>query len=565
MSLSLYVTPNLTVPSAPPSGPAGGALTGTYPNPGVNLAAGAPVIGLLPIANVAASGTNGQLLQTLAGVTAWAALNLATAASVTGLLPAGNQAAQTMLGDVTGTTAASVVAKVNGATVPASGALTTGNVLQVSGGAALTYAAVNLAGGAGYVTGLLPIANIAAGSNGNVLTTTAGVTVWAAPAVSTLSGDVTGAENSNLVTTITGSAGVVNVSTSEFEWAAAASPELSQLAAVSGAGTNFLIAPQAATTAGASGSFVVNLSAPAGATTTEANFIVQRAGTTIAQIGQQPSQNTGLLWLGPGTPSGSSYSLATQSISTTVNAPSGTLYFSIANFTGNPLTMTSTNATFDVTNVIFQDTGFATALTLNLASAGATSLVWAKGTTPSLSQTAQTSTSGGSGSTGTTTSITAQAGQAATGAAHNGGAGGALNLSSGAGGASGSATAGLPGALNLQVGTTTSVTVGPNGLSYAASAVILATSGTTTLTQAQYQAPLIRPPAVTLVGAITIVLPNVAGIWLFDMSNVAAISVVNTVTFQSGSATSSAISSLVSTNQIWTVVTTGSNGIAVNT
>jgi hypothetical protein len=50
-------------------------------------------------------------------------------------------------------------ANLNGSTVPAGGSLTTGNVLQVSGSSALTYGAVNLAGGSNYVTGSLPATN----------------------------------------------------------------------------------------------------------------------------------------------------------------------------------------------------------------------------------------------------------------------------------------------------------------------------------------------------------------------------------------------------------------------
>lgn len=49
---------------------------------------------------------------------------------------------------------------VNGASVPAAGALTTGNVLQVSGASALTYAALNLAGGTSFVSGVLPKTNL---------------------------------------------------------------------------------------------------------------------------------------------------------------------------------------------------------------------------------------------------------------------------------------------------------------------------------------------------------------------------------------------------------------------
>lgn len=49
--------------------------------------------------------------------------------------------------------------KVNGTTIPAGGGLTTGNQLIVSGASAATWAALNLAGGSGYVTGTLPLGN----------------------------------------------------------------------------------------------------------------------------------------------------------------------------------------------------------------------------------------------------------------------------------------------------------------------------------------------------------------------------------------------------------------------
>jgi len=59
-------------------------------------------------------------------------------------------------------------AKINGSSIPAGGSLTPGNTLGVTGASALGYSALNLAGGAGYVTGLLPVANVAPGTAGQI-------------------------------------------------------------------------------------------------------------------------------------------------------------------------------------------------------------------------------------------------------------------------------------------------------------------------------------------------------------------------------------------------------------
>lgn len=100
-----------------------------------------------------------------------------------------NWAATTLSGDLSesATTAGKVtVTGINGTTVPAGGSLTTGNQLIVSGASALSYAALNLAGGSGYVTGALPVTNIANGTNAQLLVTNSGAT---APAWVSLSGD----------------------------------------------------------------------------------------------------------------------------------------------------------------------------------------------------------------------------------------------------------------------------------------------------------------------------------------------------------------------------------------
>jgi len=105
-------------------------------------------------------------------------------------------------GDLGGNYPNPSVLRVNGATVPAAGGLVAGNVLQVSAASALVYAALNLAGGANFVTGNLPIGNIAPGTNTQVLVTNATpATAWATP-----TGDWTGAVSANVVGRIKGTA-----------------------------------------------------------------------------------------------------------------------------------------------------------------------------------------------------------------------------------------------------------------------------------------------------------------------------------------------------------------------
>lgn len=65
----------------------------------------------------------------------------------------------TFSGDLLGSDTTQTVVKINGATVPVSGSLTTGSVLKVSGVSALSYGAINLAGGSNHVTGVLPAVN----------------------------------------------------------------------------------------------------------------------------------------------------------------------------------------------------------------------------------------------------------------------------------------------------------------------------------------------------------------------------------------------------------------------
>ena len=83
-------------------------------------------------------------------------------------------------GDLSGTNTNQNVIAIYGASVPISGSLITGNVLQVNGASSLTYAPINVGGGSAFITGVMPAGNQANQiMGGDVTGTTAATTVVA--------------------------------------------------------------------------------------------------------------------------------------------------------------------------------------------------------------------------------------------------------------------------------------------------------------------------------------------------------------------------------------------------
>lgn len=80
----------------------------------------------------------------------------------------------TAAGDWTGNPAANIVGKINGVTAPTGAGNTIGNTLRVTtagAGGTSAYSALNLAGGAGWITGFLPPGNFGFGAANTVLVT----------------------------------------------------------------------------------------------------------------------------------------------------------------------------------------------------------------------------------------------------------------------------------------------------------------------------------------------------------------------------------------------------------
>ena len=179
-----------------------------------------------------------------------------------------------LAGDLAGVPKAPTVAKVNGSVVPSGGALTTGNVLQVLTPSGLTYGPVNLAGGANYVTGVLPSANMfqaTTGTSGAVQLATDLAGSAAAPWVVQISGPGGGA---GLVPIIAGAL--------RFD-KAVATPVFGQSdRTTAGSGQNLIIYGQSSFSSGTGGDVrVIPGLQTGGGTNTDGSFRVYNSTTLV--------------------------------------------------------------------------------------------------------------------------------------------------------------------------------------------------------------------------------------------------------------------------------------------
>ena len=93
--------------------------------------------------------------------------------------------------------------------------------------------------------------------------------------------------------------------------------------------------------------------------------------------------------------------------------------------------------------------------------------------------------------------------------------------------------------------------------------IVPISSGSAILVANQYTSGLIVLTG-TLTGATTVIFPNAAGTWLVNTASLSGVSALNTLTFQSGSATTPALTSITSAVTLFILSTLGNNSIAIN-
>jgi hypothetical protein len=351
------------------------------------LAAG----GLAVSSNVLDTAAAGTLSLGTATATA---IRIAAAAVLTTIL--GGVTVQGGAVSITGNAASSLTTSAGALTVTSAAAAiwsTSAGALTLDSAAALnlgTSTATSIAmgasgitttitGGLTQLTGAVSLTGNAASqlstSSGALTITSAAAATWStaagALAISSAAALNLNAASGSVVALQVNGASIVTVSNNTISLAVAGtSYTLSQVAASSGAGNNFTIAPQAPTTTGAAGSLVVNVQAPASGTA-EAGIFLQRNTTAFAYL--QPLVSTpanGALYLGPTAPTATNYAITGTGTNVTVNG-GGQLVLAVAGATqlvlggsvfqlNKPLAYTSTGVQFAKSSAIALTTGTTT-------------------------------------------------------------------------------------------------------------------------------------------------------------------------------------------------------------
>lgn len=427
-----------------------------------------------------------------------------------------NWVATQMTGDVTSSATSpgvTSVAYLQGASVPAGTGLTTGNVLHVTGASALGYGALNLAGGAGYVTGALPATNLAPGTAAQILVTNAGAT---AAAWVSMSGDAT-ISAAGAVTVASAQSGLISwAATTALETiaATATAPGIKQATAGSGVTpVSFTIAAQApnagsgTTASGTGGNVVVALAAPV-STGAEAGFVITRNGTPTYFAGSYPGYpNSTSLWLGAlaaTTPSTSNWALYSDSsllqlnCATTVEVCiSGPAYVHITSsgvqlFNGSSGAFASGAGVLGITKASTNPSAsISTGSILYADSSTGALCVYVPSDTSTTGPTASFSNATWSGGKGQALTIQIAASTGATNAlgiygqstSVSGGTGGAVYIASGAASGGGASTSGLISISTASTGVTGgSITLVTGGATTTIGALYVQPGGSTALT-----------------------------------------------------------------------------------
>lgn len=214
----------------------------------------------------------------------------------------------------------------------------------------------------------------------------------------TLAGDVTGAFGTNVVSTLTGAAGVIGVPATSFVLPQGnTGMTWSQAQQVNGSNpVNMKFAPQApgagaaSAATGTPGSFEIDLAAPV-STGAEPGLVITRAGAKMAIIGGRPSFGSTdyMFWLGPNavTPTQNNCTILAETNVTFINGGTslqlcngltawatlvGGVFSTVGGRTTNQRTVSSSITTTSTDDVIFCNGSSAFTLTLSAATSGRT-------------------------------------------------------------------------------------------------------------------------------------------------------------------------------------------------